>query len=81
MDVILGIIFGGVFSYLLMAYLKKQNKKSVTERQSIVLIEKIKNVCKLITVEGEFSEIYHYENTKERFMKLISSKKKSYFTC
>jgi hypothetical protein len=77
MDVILGIIFGGVFSYLLMAYLKKQNKKSVTERQSIVLLEKIKNVCKLITVEGEFSEIYHYENTKERFMKLISSKKKA----
>ena len=77
MDVILGIIFGGVFSYLLMDYLKKQNKKSVTERQSIVLIEKIKNVCKLITVEGEFSEIYHYENTKERFMKLISSKKKA----
>ena len=38
MDVILGIIFGGVFSYLLMAYLKKQNKKSVTERQSIVLL-------------------------------------------
>lgn len=77
MDVILGIIFGGIFSYLLMDYLKKQNKKSVTERQSIVLIEKIKNVCKLITVEGEFSEIYHYENTKERFMKLISSKKKA----
>jgi hypothetical protein len=77
MDVILGIIFGGLFSYLLMDYLKKQNKKSVTERQSIVLIEKIKNVCKLITVEGEFSEIYHYENTKERFMKLISSKKKA----
>ena len=32
------VIFGGVFSYLLMAYLKKQNKKSVTERQSIVLL-------------------------------------------
>ncbi len=77
MDVILGIIFGGVFSYLLMTYLKNQNKKSLTERQSIVLIEKIKNVCKLITVEGEFSEIYHYVNTKERFMKLISSKKKA----
>ena len=42
-----------------------------------MLLEKIKNFCKLVTVEGEFSEVYHYENTKERFMSLITSKKKA----
>ena len=45
--------------------------------QSHVLLEKIKSVCKLVSVEGDFSEIYQYENTKERFMSLVSSKKKA----
>ena len=56
---------------------EKRIEKSITERQSVVLLEKIKNVCKLVTVEGEFSEVYHYENTKERFLNLITSKKKA----
>ena len=34
-------------------------------------------MCKFITVEGDFAEIYHYEDVKERFLKLISSKKKA----
>jgi hypothetical protein len=37
----------------------------------------MRKVWKLITVEGEFAEIYHYENTKERFLSMISSKKKA----
>ncbi|MEM1259888.1 MAG: DUF4230 domain-containing protein, partial [Bacteroidota bacterium] len=32
--------------------------------------------CKLVSVEGDFAEIYNYENTKENFLK-ISSKKKA----
>jgi hypothetical protein len=40
-------------------------------------LDKIKSVCKLITVEGDFAEIYRYENTKERFLSLVSSKKKA----
>ena len=42
-----------------------------------MLLEKIKTVCKFITVEGDFAEIYHYEDVKERFLKLITSKKKA----
>ncbi len=45
--------------------------------QSILLLDKIKKVCKFITVEGDFAEIYHYEDVKERFLKLVSSKKKA----
>ncbi|NQY30429.1 MAG: DUF4230 domain-containing protein [Flavobacteriaceae bacterium] len=77
MDVIFGIIFGSFLSYFVMEFFRKKSRKSITERQSVVLLEKIKNVCKLVTVEGEFSEVYHYENTKERFMSLITSKKKA----
>lgn len=42
-----------------------------------MLLEKIKTVCKFITVEGDFAEIYHYEDVKERFLKMITSKKKA----
>jgi hypothetical protein len=51
--------------------------KKKTNEQSIILLDKIKRVCKFITVEGDFAEIYHYEDVKEKFLKLISSKKKA----
>ncbi|MFV0540957.1 MAG: DUF4230 domain-containing protein [Aestuariibaculum sp.] len=52
-------------------------RKKRINTQSILLLEKIKRVCKLITVEGTFAEIYHYEDVKERFLKLVSSRKKA----
>ena len=45
--------------------------------QSAVLMDKIKSVCKFITVEGDFSEIYHYENMKDKYLNLILGKKKA----
>ena len=48
-----------------------------TSEQSVVLMDKIKSVCKFITVEGDFSEIYHYENLKEKYLSLILGKKKA----
>ncbi|WP_299120345.1 DUF4230 domain-containing protein [uncultured Winogradskyella sp.] len=51
--------------------------KQTTNAQSIMLLDKVKRVCKFITVEGDFAEIYHYEDVKEKFLKLISSKKKA----
>lgn len=51
--------------------------KKVTEAQSILLLDKIKRVCKFVTVEGDFAEIYHYEDVKKQFLKIISSRKKA----
>jgi hypothetical protein len=51
--------------------------KKRTNSQSVILLDRIKKVCKFITVEGDFAEIYHYEDVKERFLKLVSSKKKA----
>ena len=47
------------------------------QHQSTVILDKIKSVCKLVSVEGDFAEIYSYENIKEGFMKVLSSKKKA----
>ncbi|MBT8184096.1 MAG: DUF4230 domain-containing protein, partial [Eudoraea sp.] len=63
--------------YWLYTLLNKKKSKELTKYQSTVLLERIKSVCKLITVEGDFAEIYKYENTKERFLSLVSSKKKA----
>ncbi|MDN3491256.1 DUF4230 domain-containing protein [Winogradskyella bathintestinalis] len=56
---------------------KQWKTKKVTKEQSILILEKIRRVCKLVSVEGDFAEIYHYEDVKEKFLKLISSRKKA----
>ncbi len=77
MEALLGLFLGAIATYWVMRYIKLQNRKDLTNAQSVILMEKIRKVWKLITVEGEFAEIYHYENTKERFMNMVSSKKKA----
>lgn len=61
----------------LVTIFRQWKTKKKTSEQSIVLLDKIKRVCKFITVEGDFAEIYHYEDVKEKFLKLISSRKKA----
>ncbi|WP_179351260.1 DUF4230 domain-containing protein [Winogradskyella vidalii] len=56
---------------------KQWKTKKVTDAQSILILDKIKRVCKFVTVEGDFAEIYHYEDVKSKFLKLISSRKKA----
>ena len=77
LEVFLGLILGAILMYWMFSLFRKKKSKELTEYQSTVLLEKIKSVCKLISVEGDFAEIYKYENTKERFMSLVSSKKKA----
>lgn len=77
MESLLGLLLGAILTYFGLNYLKLQKKNEVTSAQSDILMEKMRKVWKLITVEGDFAEIYHYENTKERFLSMISSKKKA----
>jgi hypothetical protein len=77
MEALLGLFLGAIVTYWVMRYVKLQKTKDQTQAQSTILMKKIRKVWKLITVEGEFAEIYHYENTKERFMSMVSSKKKA----
>src|SRR5690554_5223539 len=76
-QILLGLLLGIFGSYWLFTVLRKRKSSESTEKQSVILLEKIRNVYKLITVEGEFAEIYQYENVREHFLKLISSKKKA----
>tara|TARA_R110002051_G_scaffold138476_5_gene211225 strand:- start:10411 stop:11073 length:663 start_codon:yes stop_codon:yes gene_type:complete len=76
-DTFLGLILGAIVTYWGYSFFRKKKSKELTIIQSHVLLEKIKSVCKLIAVEGDFAEIYRYENTKERFLSLVTSKKKA----
>ena len=73
----IGLAVGAVIAYFIFAAFNKERSRSKTSEQSIVLMDKIKSVCKFITVEGDFSEIYHYENLKEKYLSLILGKKKA----
>ncbi|PKB42167.1 uncharacterized protein DUF4230 [Cellulophaga sp. RHA19] len=76
-EVFLGLILGAILMYWVYSFFRTKKTKEVTHTQSTVLLEKIKRVCKLISVEGDFAEVYQYHNTKEHFMSLVSSKKKA----
>lgn len=74
---IIGLILGAVLMYWLFSRFRIKQSKERTNQQSIILLEKIRSVCKLISVEGDFAEIYTYENTKNDFTNLFRSKKKA----
>lgn len=72
----LGLALGGVVAYFLYARFARKGSKSRKKSQSVVLMERIRTVCKFITVEGDFSEIYHYESLKTKWVeKLLGTKK------
>ncbi|WP_025663448.1 DUF4230 domain-containing protein [Aquimarina megaterium] len=73
----IGLLGGAILAYFIFARFSAAKNKSSVQTQSVVLKEKIKSVCKLVTVEGDFAEIYHYESVKEKFFKLLSGTKKA----
>lgn len=73
----IGLAFGAVIAYFIFARFSMGRRKEKTHTQSVILMEKIRSVCKFITVEGDFSEIYHYENVKDKWINLLLGKKKA----
>lgn len=73
----LGLAIGAIVAYFVFVRFNNGRKKRRSQAQSVVLMERIRTVCKLITVEGDFSEIYHYENLKSKWVNLLLGKKKA----
>src|SRR5690606_9253722 len=74
---LIGLAVGAVSAYFVFARFNRMGKREKVNTQSVVLMEKIRSVCKFITVEGDFSEIFHYENVKDKWMSLLLGKKKA----
>ncbi|MCZ4317473.1 DUF4230 domain-containing protein [Aequorivita viscosa] len=73
----IGLAVGAVLAYFIFARFGGGGKKERVNSQSVILMEKIRSVCKFITVEGDFSEIFYYENVKDKWLNLILGKKKA----
>lgn len=76
-EALLGVLLGAILMYWIYGLFTKKKHKELTQHQSTVILDKIKSVCKLVSVEGDFAEIYKYENIKDGFMSILSSKKKA----
>lgn len=72
----LGLAAGAILAYFLYARFGQKGNKRDAQGQAVLLMERIRTVCKLITVEGDFAEIYHYESLKTKWVeKLLGTKK------
>ncbi|MDX1332498.1 MAG: DUF4230 domain-containing protein [Robiginitalea sp.] len=76
-ELLLGLLLGALLMWWGYAFFNRKKQKEHTVQQSTLLLEKVRSVCKLISVEGDFAEIYRYENRRGHFMNLFSSKKKA----
>ena len=75
--ILLGLIIGLIIGTALTSIYYKNLKQKQLQNQSVLLMEKIKQVCKLITVEGEFSELFTHRDEKNWLFKLIQLEKKA----
>jgi hypothetical protein len=75
--ILLGFAGGAIIAYFILQKFSAPSRKDVTHKQSAILLEKIRSVCNVITVEGDFSEIYHYENIQKKWLNLLLGKKKA----
>jgi hypothetical protein len=75
--ILLGVIIGLAGGIAVTYWFFKSHKGSETQVQSVVLLDKIRHVCKLITIEGEFSEVFSHRDGKSMFFKLLQMKKKA----
>ncbi|MEM0518033.1 MULTISPECIES: DUF4230 domain-containing protein [Aequorivita] len=73
----IGLAVGAVLAYFIFARFGGGGRREKVNAQSVILMEKIRSVCKFITVEGDFSEIFHYENVKDKWLNLVLGKKKA----
>lgn len=76
-QVLVGLAIGAVLAYFIFSRFNNSAQKHRRNSQSVILMEKIRSVCKFITVEGDFSEIYHYENVEAKWMNKLLGKKKA----
>ena len=77
MNFILGFIVGGLVLSIYYLFSKKSFFKSKSKEQSVILLEKIRNVSKLITVEGNLNEVMHFQDEKNSLLNMVSSTKKA----
>jgi hypothetical protein len=71
---VIGLLLGGVIMFLALRLFSKTRQKVVKE-SSHTVVESIRKVFKIVFAEGQFSELYNYEETKKLFGFIPSRKR------
>ncbi len=75
------IIFGVVITLIVLftyKYCDKQDEERITLKENSALIQQqLKNVSKLVVTEGQFTEVFNYENSKAIFGDYLTADKKA----
>ena len=75
------ILFGVIITLIVLFTFKycntKNEDKKVLLESSSLIQKQIQNVGKLIVIEGHFSEVFNYKNSKEIFGEYFTSEKKA----
>jgi len=80
MDLIVGALLGGLVVFFGFSFFRIKKGKERVKKESIVLVESIDKVCKLVSVEGNFSEIHTKKSVKRYFLNLIPNENKAILT-
>ena len=73
MDLLIGLLLGVLCAVFFFLFFKGRQSKQKIQIQSLVLLERIKSVYKCISVEGNFTEIYNYQDVQQKFLNLVSA--------
>jgi len=72
---VLSVLGSLLIGAIAVGYFFIRRRKIKAKEQTVILLEKVRKVCKLITVEGEFSEIHNYSESKVLFSLIPVEKK------
>ena len=77
MEFIIGLVLGAGIVTVLAYFFRSMFVRNKSEQQSVILLEKIRNVSKLITIESDFTEILHHQDSKNLLLNIFKSDKKA----
>ena len=61
---VLGLVLGGLIVFLIVKLLSKKQTE-ISAESSHTVVESMRKVFKIVCAEGQFQEIYNYEQTKK----------------
>ena len=73
---LLGLALGGVIAFLAFQLYSTNRREQKIIESSHTVVESMRKVFKIVCAEGQFHEIYNYEETK-KILKIIPSTKKA----
>lgn len=70
---LIGLLIGGIVFY----FYSKKTQQTTNKVNADLVLENIRTACKIISVEGDFTDIYNHKDEKGVFFNVFTSKKQT----